>query len=250
MSKIASYSCVAIPGVNQVDKMRPDEDGYYRCILGGFNLENSSGIHYPLTDSVKQLFETGGIVRRRLDKGVCRGEYAHPDINNMQMPDIIRRLAKIDENQVSHHIRTVDLVPTKNEYNRDVVLAVGSVRPCGPKGPYLKDSLDNPHENVAFSIRSFTKPIMMNGKMARVVTDAVTWDYVNEGGILPANQFNTVNMGLEELIDDIFFTEEDFNLAVLQSHNQGLEAEESTISMIRTALGWQPVQMVNVLNWV
>lgn len=249
MNRIASYSCVSTPGVNQVSKMQPDEDGYYKCIVGAFNCENSSGIPYPLTESVRSLFAEGGIVRRRLDKGVCRGEYAHPDINNMQPPDIIRRLAKIDENQVSHHIRSIELVSGKNEYNRDIVLSVASLRPCGPKGPFLKESLDNPHENVAFSIRSFTRPMMMGGKMARIVTDAITYDYVNEGGILPATQFNTA-ISLEELVEDIFFTEEDFDMAVLQTHTQGLEAEESTISMIRTALGWQQVQTVNVLSWI
>ena len=101
MSKIASYGCLAVPGVNQVSKMRPDDTGYYKCIVGAFNCENSSGVPYPLTDSVRSLFAEGGIVRRRLDKGVCRGEYAHPNISNMQPPDIIRRLARIDENQVS-----------------------------------------------------------------------------------------------------------------------------------------------------
>ena len=43
MSQIAKYAAIALPGVNKSAKLQADETGYYKCILGGFNLENHSG---------------------------------------------------------------------------------------------------------------------------------------------------------------------------------------------------------------
>ena len=248
-NKIASYGATSLPGLNKMDKIKPDSAGYRNIVLGGFNLENSSGVPYPLTDSVRSLFAVGGIVRRRLDKGLCRGEYAHPDISNMSNSEAIRRLARIDENQVSHHIRAINLEAHKDDKGNDVVLTIGSVKPCGPKGPFLKESLDNPEENVAFSIRSFTTPAMYRGKLARIVTDAITYDYVNEGGILAANKFTTAS--LEELLEQRIFSEEDFDNAIEELHNVALEEESTSIAMIKSNLGWQKIQVVkaSVLQW-
>ncbi len=64
---------------------------------------------------------------------------------------------------------------------------MGEVRPSGPYGQVLKDALDNPHENVYFSVRSLTVDDMMRG--VKYTRDIVTWDFVNEGGIYNANKY-------------------------------------------------------------
>jgi len=149
MSKVASYGCVSIPGLNQVKKMKVDANGYYECILGGFNTENQSGLHYPLTPSVKALYAKGGIVRRRLDEGLCRGEYDHPSLEGLNNGQIMNRLAIIQPDRVSHHIKSIDLVERKDATGRKVVLAMGLVKPAGPFAAPLRASLENLDENVA-----------------------------------------------------------------------------------------------------
>ena len=63
MNTIAQYSALSTPGLNQVSKMLPDNNGYYKCILGGFNLSNRSGLYYPLTSGIKNMFNTSVVTK-------------------------------------------------------------------------------------------------------------------------------------------------------------------------------------------
>lgn len=249
MGNIATYSCTSVPGLNKVEKMRADASGYYRVVLGGFNIANQAGVYYPLTDSVKALYAKGGIIRRRLDSGMCKGEYDHPSLNGLTHEQAIHRLSIIDPTLVSHHIKSIELVEKKDANGKDIILAYGMVKPSGPYGDALTASLNNDEENVAFSIRSFCKVSMWQGKVAKVVTDAMTYDHVTEPGIKLANQFDTVS--LESIIKDINFTEKDFDKAIQEYRHIGLESDASTISMIRDNQGWHKVQVqkISALDW-
>ena len=248
-SQIAKYAAVSMPGVNSSNKLIPDSTGYRRCILGGFNLENHSGVYYPLLPSVKALFETGGIVRRRLDTGLCKGEYGHPKIQGMALESALQSLAIVDELLVSHHIKSIELKDAKNDQGKDIVLAVGMVRPTGPYGEVLEKQMDNPEENVAFSIRSFTNNAMHLGRPAKVVCDVMTYDFVTEPGISAATKFNSAS--LEELIETLSFTGKELDNAIANLIQAGLESECSTLSMVRTSLGWNKVKVVNLsaIDW-
>lgn len=249
MGNIATYSCMSVPGLNKVEKMRSDKNGYYRVVLGGFNLCNQQGVPYPLTDSVKALFDVGGVVRRRLDSGMCKGEYDHPKLDGLNHEQALRRLSIIEPTMVSHHIKSIDLVEKKDHNGQDIVLAYGMVKPTGPYGDALKASMDNDEENVAFSIRCFCKVTMWKGKAAKLVTDAMTYDHVSEPGIKLANQFDTVS--LESLIPDLSFTEKDFDGAIQVYKNIGLESNANTLTMVKDSLGWHKVQVKNLssLDW-
>lgn len=249
MNTIAQYSALSTPGLNQVSKMLPDNNGYYKCILGGFNLSNRSGLYYPLTSGIKNMFNTGGIVRRRLDDGTLRGELGHPDISKMAHMDILKRLAIIDPTRVSHHIKSMELVEKKDENGKSIILVYGMLRPSGPYGSSLKESLDNKEENVAFSIRSFSVPSIHHGSPAREVIDILTYDMVMEGGIGMANQFTTAT--LENLIDNISFTDKDFDTVIKSSYTDGLESNASTLTMIKDNFGWHKIKVntLSAIDW-
>ena len=249
MAEIARYACTSLPGLNSANKLKPDATGYYKCILGGFNMSNHSGVNYPLLPSVKALFGEGGIVRRRLDAGLCKGEYGHPKLDGMALNDILKRLAFIDPLLTSHHIKSIELQNQKDTNGKELVLAVGMVKPSGPYGQYLAEQLNNPEENVAFSIRSFTRDIVHNGLAAKQVVDAMTYDFVTEPGISKATKFNTVS--LEELHETILFTDRDLTNAIATSSVAGLEATSDTLTMVKTALGWNQVRVTHLsaLNW-
>lgn len=242
-SRIATYSCNSLPGVNSVSKMKPDDKGYWKCILGGFNIENESGIFYPLTDTVRTLFEKTGVVQRRIEKGMMFSEYGHPQLFNMSHSDCLRRLALIEPTRTCAHIGKIWLEHTKDAHGKDIVLVYGMVKPSGAYGDALEKSLGNTEENVAFSVRSFCQTTMYRGKIAKLVTDVLTYDYVTEPGIRHANQFNTV--GLEGLVleghqPDIAFTEQDFNLP----QDEVITMESSlveNIRMVRDSQGWHKV---------
>lgn len=246
---IARYAAVALPGANKAQKLKPDATGYYRTILGAFDTCNHNGVMYPLVPSVKQLFEEGGIVRRRLDAGLCRSEFGHPKIQKLPLQEALERLAIIEPTLVCAHIKSAVLVSSKDEYGKPIILTVGMVKESGPYGDTMKQQLDNPEENVAFSIRSFTTTQVSGGRQSRIVKDIATWDYVTEPGIKNATQFESAS--LESIVDDIVFNHEDLNGAIHTSHSIGLESDLSSLRMVRDSLGWAKVQSVNlgVLGW-
>jgi hypothetical protein len=185
-----------------------------------------------------------------METGLCKGEIDHPKLFGMTQEQIIHRLSIIEPTLVSHHIKSMELVDKKDENGKEVVLVYGEVKPSGPYTESLRQSLDNPEENVAFSIRSFCRMAMWEGKLSRIVTEVLTYDHVSEPGIKLANQFDTVC--LERLKDTFNFTEQDFERALAVSNQAGLESEANTIRMIRDAQGWNKVNVitpVSFLNW-
>lgn len=241
---IATYAATARPGLNKAKVLATDDTGYSRCILGGFDVTNTSGIAYPITDAIRKMFAPGGILRRRLDKGVCRGEYEHPVIDGMPHHLALKRLSVLDPDRISHHFKSMELVESKDESGTPIVLVYGMVRTCGAKGEILQRSFDNPEENIYFSIRSFTDQNMVRGVLTRRVKSLLTYDYVNEGGIAQANRFDTVGME-----SDICFTVDDFNRLETDT-DVGLESG-SLLTMVKDDFGWNRVAVskLSALMW-
>lgn len=253
---IGSYAALSLPGANKVSKMQADANGYYRMCLGGFNVCNDNGKFYPLTDTVKGMFAPGSIVRKRIDNGYMKAELGHPDITGLSHIDILKRLAHIDPTRVCAHFADIQLDYRKDEHGKEVVLVIGRVKPSGPYAESLRKQFDNPEENVCFSVRSFSKNGMYQGKAATLITDILTYDAVTEPGIRFATQFNTVSLeGANHLMSlhDISFTEKDFAEAMRDSHGYSQESNIiSNLKMIKTSFGWQKVQVIDGLsstNW-
>ncbi len=250
MANIASYNCMAFPGANAVEKMKADENGYYRIILGAFNVDNAHGVGYPLTERVKALFQPGGIVRRRLDNGICRGEYDHPKISGMKFEEIMYRLSIIDPMFISHHIKSMELKPIKDHNKKEIVAVYGMVKPCGPYGDPLQKSMENREENVTFSVRAFNSVAIIGGKLNKLVEDIVTYDHVSEQGIKAANKYDSVV--LEKFDKDITFTKMDCDNAIKHCNEISLESNQiETLTMIRDSFGWNKVEVVPLrsIHW-
>lgn len=236
----ASYTCTALLGTNKAGVLRPDRDGYYTVVLGALNVFNSAGAYYPLAAG-KKLFEESSSLMRRIANGALRGEYGHPrKTPDMSMRDFMSRVQDIYEPNVCCHFRKVylDDSSVKDEKGRPVVAIIGEVKPSGPMGQALKESLENPSENVCFSIRSITEDAMINGVIHKNLKTIVTWDYVNEPGLSVAKKWHAP--GLES------FQEAEItpaNLEALRDHETrlGVSMEShggvSAASIIKD-LGW------------
>jgi len=188
MNRSVSMGCTMLMGTQKKGVLKPDHDGYYTVVLGAYGAYNSAGMFYDLQSAVP-FFQQGSPLMRMLEKGVLRGEYKHPEKQGGQSDQaFIGRIRQIDSDRVAFHIRNLRLEPgQKDEKGRPVTVVIGEVRPSGPYGQVLKDALDNPHENVYFSVRSLTVDDMMRG--VKYTRDIVTWDFVNEGGIYNANKY-------------------------------------------------------------
>lgn len=242
MSQRASYSCTALVGTNKAGLLRPSADGYYTMVLGAFNVFNAGRAYYPLVEPVKALFDDSSAFQRRVTNGALRGECGHPRrIPGMTNRDFYGRVLDIYEPNISHHIRRVWL---EQLGNRDGSVSVmGEVRPSGPMGPALQLALDNPSENVCFSIRSFTDDEIIGGTLNKRVKTIVTYDWVNEPGIQWAKKWNAPGL---ESIDDFSITKFQLEQVAREQATGDLVAMESNGSLsalsVLKDLGWETTE--------
>ena len=237
-----NYSCTALLGSNKSGVLKPDADGYYTVVLGALNFFNSAGQYYPL-EPAEKLFADSSILVRRARSGDLRMEYGHPKfMPGMTKKDYLYRIMDIHEPSTCGHIAEVwlDKNQVKDKSGNPIIAIIGKIRPSGPYGNVLKDQLDNPKENVCFSIRSITDDYRdASGQVFKVLKEIYTWDYVNEPGISAAKKW--MSPALEALCSDISFERKHLvaaqNMALMV--NNGMEsALSSTITRTLQTLGW------------
>jgi len=242
MSK-ATYSCTALVGSNKAGILKPDEDGYYTIVLGALDVFNSAGSFYPY-ESAKHLFAESSSLMRRIANGACRAEYGHPKKEKgWSDMDFINRLLVIEEKNVCAHIKnvTIDMASVKDKKTgRPVVALIGKVKPTGPYGHVLEAQLQNPNENVCFSIRSLTDDVVVRGVNHKNIRIVICWDYVNEPGISVANKYQSP--ALESLEDEVTFLAASFG-NIRDYHKTtsvGMESSPATVSVesVIDAFGW------------
>ena len=198
------YTCTKLINSNKQGILKCDADGYYEIVIGGLNVFNSVGEYYTLKGA-QELFDASSILMRRIKSGTLSSEYEHPKrMPGMSLDDYIRRILTIDRKFICAHIKEVrlDLDYGKNHpelNNSQAVAIIGLVKPTGPYGDHLENSLKNKCENVCFSIRALTKDYIHRGQTYRVLNIISTWDCVNEPGISSANKYDTPS--LESIYD-------------------------------------------------
>ncbi|QZA70951.1 capsid assembly protease [Erwinia phage AH06] len=191
-----SFTCQTLRGTNKAGLLKPDENGYYTVLLGGFNLRNEMGNFYPFNKYLEEIFKASSTFMRRVERGHLRGEMDHPQPwKGMTEREWFSRLRKIDMGNVSHHIRkvTLDFQNYRSQHGETMVAVLGEVKPAGgPIGDKLKASLDNPDEDTCFSIRTLTldQP-MVTGAWRKDVYELVTWDWVPEPGVRNATKYHS-----------------------------------------------------------
>ena len=232
-----SFSCTALIGTNKAGDLKCDEDGYYTVVLGALDFYNSVGAYYPNGESAKELFKASSSFMRRIASGALRGEYGHPRMGAGMAPrDFMARCNDILETNVSHHIRKVwvDYTSVKGPDGRPCIAIMGEVKPSGPMGDALKASLDNPSENVCFSIRSFTRDQMTNGVIHKHLLQIVTWDYVNEPGISVATKWKAPTL---ESFDEMEVTIDHLVAARAIQQASGIALESNGSSPLDELIG-------------
>lgn len=245
------YNCTSLAGSNKVGNIKPDCNGYYKVVLGAFDFKNSCGENYPFK-SAKHLFDSSSSLMRRLRNGQCNGELGHPKkLPGMSYKDYIQRILEVREENVSHHIRSVivDNSSIKDEFGKNVIAVIGEVKPSGPHGAILKESMENPSENVAFSVRSLVSQSMENGVMQKHMKVLITWDRVNEPGISVANKYESPS--LEVIAPEYHITRDSLDIIDSDLEEIGNEEKRADIRMIKTALGWDKVEVISLpsMGW-
>lgn len=236
-----TFTCTRLAGTNKVGDLRKNANGYYPMVIGALNMFNSAGMYYR-ADAAKQFFEESSSFMRRVKRGALRGEYGHPRREaDMSMQAYYARLLSIHEDKVCCHFASVslDFENHKDDQGRPIVAILAEVAPNGPLGHVLDKQLQNPQENVCFSIRSFTDDRMERGVINRYIKTIVTFDYVNEPGMAVAEKYNSPAL---EGLEDTVFTRGQVEAGatqLLETHGVGNESAQLNVQELMQSLGWE-----------
>lgn len=229
MNDKITYSCTALDGMNKKGIIKPDADGYYTLVLGALDIHNSSGQFYSF-DGSKAVFEESSSFMRRIKDGCLHGETGHPrKAPGMSTRDFISRVLDIDERNICCHFKdiTIERSKVKDKNGRYVIAIIGKVKPAGPNGPALEAALQNPHQNVCFSIRSLTEDIVTPGSWTKNIKTCVTFDWVNEPGIHVAKKYYS------PALESIDFTKDQFvDASRFGGRAVGMEDDSSNVTPI------------------
>jgi len=212
-----------------------DANGYRTMTLGGLNCLNSSGDYYTYKGA-EDLFKDSSILMRRIKNGNVKAELGHPKpLPNMTENQYLERILRIEETNVCAHIKELwldfDFGKANPQYqNPGMIGIMGKVKPAGPHEQMLENALNNPDENVNFSIRALSINHKQGYQTIRVLDTIVTFDCVTEQGIEAANKWDAP--ALESL--------EDRQVTIRQLEKLAREpsicAMESTREMVNHAL--------------
>lgn len=204
-----SLQCTALTGTNKVGKLKPDSNGYYPVVLGGFDIPNPRGDVYPYK-AAEKLFEESSTLMRNIGAGTLYGEWGHPKRQPGQsLSNYLKRCSIIDEANIAFHIKKIEINKTdvKDEHGNPVVVVMGWVKGSGPSAKTFNEMLENPDQNVCFSIRATTYDVPnSSGKLDRNLATIVTWDFVVYPGLKVAQKYLSPAL---ESFEQHEFTKED-----------------------------------------
>lgn len=195
---IVKYEGTVLNGTGKAGKLRCDPDGYYDVILGGFNVRNTREALWPW-DTSAQFFQPGSTLHKRVNAMQLYGEWGHPDKQPGQSEkEFLTRVLNVKEDNVSHHIKEYTIEESykfPGENGGPAVIIYGRVKPFGPRGEILAESLESETQNTAFSIRTLTRDQFdrMQRPIKRIVA-MVTWDAVLSPGIAFATKANSPSL--------------------------------------------------------
>lgn len=237
------FTCTRLNGTNKVGTLKKNENGYYTMVIGALNMFNSAGMYYDFK-AAEQFFKESSALMRRVQRGSLRGENGHPRREpGMTVQAYYARLLQIHEDKTVCHFAsiTLDFNNYKDDQGRPIVAIIAEVCPSGQFGHVLEKQLQNPNENVCFSIRSFTDDKMVKGIVTRYIKTIVTFDYVNEPGMSVAERWNAPGL---ESFEDVSMTRAEVEAGtrlVAGSFGVGNESVQLSSDELFSSLGWEPV---------
>jgi hypothetical protein len=239
MANSVRFACTSLAGTNKVGNLKVDENGYYPMVVGALAMFNSAGEFY-VAGQAKELFESSGQLMRRVKRGALRAEYGHPKPQPGQSErSFAARVLQIEETRVcAHHMDlTLDFDNVRDENGQKIIAIVSRVKPSGPYGSFLEQSLQNKNENVCFSIRAFTDDRMVGGVNHRTLRQIITFDMVNEPGMKVAEKY--FSPALESQFETTFMRST-LEAGLKESQRNGLATESTVLTAVElfTSLGW------------
>lgn len=244
MSNQIRFACTALAASNKTGVLKKDEQGYYELVVGALNVFNSIGQYY-VYDQARDLFEGSSTFMRRVKRGVLRGELGHPKpLPGMSEEQFAQRVMSVYEDNVCCHHKEIylDFDRVKDDRGNPVIAIISKVFPSGPHGEQLRRSLENPNENVCFSIRAFTDDFQDRGIYKRILRTIVTWDQVLEPGLSAAEKFKAPALEAHQEVDfEHTFSRGQIERGMKQSSRYSMAQESAILTgqELFSAMGWE-----------
>ena len=182
--------------------LKIDSDGYRLCPVMALKQISSNKTYYDAKSFSDIINNEKSSFRDRLISGCLYGEWGHPDLSQFKdKRESFARLIKVDESRVSHHIKSLSV--------EDGVVEA-SIKPYGPYGQFLEDSLNTPTINTAFSLRSLTKDTRMKDVTYKNLIHLTTFDFVLNPGFKQATKIFAKSL---EDFDDFIINEENEDIS-------------------------------------
>jgi hypothetical protein len=245
------FSCSTLAGTGKKGILKKDENGYYTLPVGGLNVFNSVGDFYTY-EQAKDLFSSSSTFMRRVRSGALKGEYGHPKSQPGQSYEsFAERVLTIEEKNICTHFSEIwlDFDNVRDKDGKKVIAIMAKLAPSGPMGDAIAKSLENPNEDVCYSIRSFTRDTYIAGVKHRALAEIVTWDYVNEPGINFARKYNSP--ALESLHEQTFSKKDLVRAIKHMDSGIGMESAKMTGVSLFKSLGWSfnDSDVPNYMKW-
>jgi len=184
------YSPINVSAPTKSGIMKPDSQGRYTVVLGGLNTFNASGVWFTLEESDK-MFAASSAFQRNVKEGTIYSENGHPvRPPGMTDDEWIERFLGLQENRFTNTLEEVWLDPTYAKkfddprIAKDTVVIMGRIKPFGELKHVLIDIINNPNQNLCYSIRCITDTYKRNNVRVKVIRGVITFDLVYSGGLI------------------------------------------------------------------
>lgn len=236
MSDITFRSiAVAVPRDVKAGKLRTDEYGYTRMVVGTLGAFNSKGELYEATKEVCDLFSSSSLLQLQIRENSLYGENGHPDLTGLDERGAMARFCSIYEPNICTHIRSVHLDPeyykASPNMKKGEIAIIADIKPYGEKAELVAEAIANPFMNLSYSIRCITQPKRVGGIVHRIIKSIITWDKVYFPGLSAANKRNALWRSSEAAV--LYEIEEagiDSNINALADMVQDMQANPSMYS--------------------
>lgn len=232
------YDNTVLKAKNKQGILPVDKDGYRTLPLGALGCFNTRGEWYSSDQEVIQLFDRSSAFMDLVNRGLLLAEDDHPmpsieegtvdpRSGAINTPAYITRLRNFAPDKVCAHIKNIRLVSNRDVQSPDVdqnaIIILGDVKPTRARGVFLEQALNNPHQNVCFSIRSLTSAKVIGNVNHKTIVEVMGFDWVPVGGVRAATKANSPT--LESALS---FTREDMD-AITISDDVSLESDRAPI---------------------
>lgn len=174
MKYVIDITTLRIKRGRGIKPITPDKDGVFRKVPAFVLGKGSRSTDYDPDSLYQSITREGSAFKLKIEEGNCEGEYGHPLLTGANPEADIRRLFHIERTRLSHTIHGVSTSPLEN----GDVLGMIDIKPGGPNGQYLRESLMDTVVNTGFSMRTFCHPPKMqdNGRYYKKVKEIITID--------------------------------------------------------------------------